>query len=158
MHVEYRVVSLAYHLQESTLKHHPQNHGTYLNSYSRRKVENCFKYKANCQIYAYALKMNKLMWWIDADDCFVGEFLLRGHQEINQLKSCYGSNSTTTRKEKFHSISNYMHRRRTVVWTQRNRTHSEVANKPQYPMITAATLNESINMKIVTTRKDYSEH
>ena len=86
------------------------------------------------------------------------EFLLRGHQEINQLKSCYGSNSMKTRKEKFHSISNYMHRRRTVVWTQRNGTHSEVANKPQYPMITAATLNESINMKIVTTRKDYREN
>jgi hypothetical protein len=74
------------------------------------------------------------------------------------LKSCYGSNSTTTRKEKFHSINNYMHRRCTVVWTQRNGTHSEVANKPQYPMITGATLNESINMKIVTTRKDYREN
>jgi hypothetical protein len=98
------------------------------------------------------------MWWIDADDCFVGEYVLRDHQEINQLKSCYGSNSTTTRKEKFHSISNYMHRRCTVVWTQRNGTHSEVANKPHYPMITAATLNKSINMKIVTTRKDYREH
>ena len=51
-----------------------------------------------------------------------------------------------------------MHRRCTVVSTQRNGTHSEVANKPQYPMITAATLNESINMKIVTTRKDYREN
>jgi hypothetical protein len=30
--------------------------------------------------------------------------------------------------------------------------------KPQYPMITAVTLNESINMKIVTTRKNYREH
>jgi desulfoferrodoxin (superoxide reductase-like protein) len=43
-----------------------------------------------------------------------------------------------------------MHRRCTVVSTQRNGTHSEVANKPHYPMITAATLNKSINMKIVT--------
>ena len=51
-----------------------------------------------------------------------------------------------------------MHRRCTVVSIQRNGTHSEVANKPQYPMITAATLNESINMKIVTTRKDYREN
>ena len=33
-----------------------------------------------------------------------------------------------------------------------------MANKPQYPMITAVTLNESINMKIVATRKDYREH
>ena len=48
--------------------------------------------------------------------------------------------------------------RRTVVWTQRNGTHSEVADKPHYPMITGATLNEWINMKIVTTRKDYREH
>ena len=68
------------------------------------------------------------------------------------------SNSTTSRKEKFHSINNYMHRWHTVVWTQRNETHSEVANKPQYPMITGPTLNESINMKIVTTRKDYREN
>jgi phosphatidate phosphatase PAH1 len=98
------------------------------------------------------------MWWIDADDCFVGEYLLRGHQKIHQLKLCYDSNSTTTRKEKFHSINNYMHRRRTVVWTQRNGTHSEVAYKPQYPMITVATLNESIKMKIVATRKDYREN
>jgi hypothetical protein len=92
------------------------------------------------------------MCWIDADDCFVSEYLLRGHQKIHQLKL------STTRKEKFHSINNCMHLRRTVVWTQRNVTHSEVANKPQYPMITGATLNESINMKIVTTRKDYREH
>jgi hypothetical protein len=92
------------------------------------------------------------MWWIDADDCFVGEYLLRGHQKIHQLKL------STTRKEKFHSINNYTHRRRTVVWTQRNGTHSEVANKPQYPMITGATLNESINVKIVTTWKDYREN
>jgi hypothetical protein len=98
------------------------------------------------------------MWWIDADDSFVGEYLLRGHQKIHQLKLCYGSNSTTSRKEKFHSINNYMHRWHTVVWTQRNETHSEVANKPQYPMITGPTLNESINMKIVTTRKDYREN
>jgi hypothetical protein len=40
-----------------------------------------------------------------------------------------------------------MHRTHTVVWTQRNGTHSEVANKPQYPMITGATLNEWNNMK-----------
>jgi hypothetical protein len=85
-------------------------------------------------------------------------YLLRGHQKIDQLKSCYGSNSTTTRKKKFHSINNYMHRRRTVVWTQRNGTHSEVANTPQIPMITGATLNECINMKIMKTRKDYRDN
>ena len=62
----------------------------------------------------------------------------------------------TTWKENFHSINNYMHRRCTVVWTQRNGTHSGVANnKPQYPMITGATLNELINMKTINTRKDY---
>jgi hypothetical protein len=33
-----------------------------------------------------------------------------------------------------------------------------VAYKPQYPMITVATLNESIKMKIVATRKDYREN
>ena len=85
-------------------------------------------------------------------------YLLRGQQKIDQLKSCYGSNSTTTRKKKFHSINNYMHRRRTVVWTQRNGIHSEVANKPQYLMITGATLNECINMKIMKTRKDYRDN
>ena len=51
-----------------------------------------------------------------------------------------------------------MHRRCTVVSTQRNGTHSEVANKPHYPMKAPATLNESINMKIVATRKDYREN
>ena len=89
---------------------------------------------------------------------WAGIFYVHGHQKIHQLKSCYGSNSRTTGKEKFHSINNYMHRRCTIVWTQRNGTHSEVAYKPQYPMITVATLNESIKMKIVATRKDYREN
>jgi hypothetical protein len=89
---------------------------------------------------------------------FLGEYFLCGHQKIHQLKSCFDWKSRTTRKEMFHSINNYMHCRRTVVWTQRNGTHSEVANKPQYPMITRATLNECINMKIIKTRKDYREN
>jgi hypothetical protein len=89
---------------------------------------------------------------------WAGIFYVHGHQKIHQLKSCYGSNSRTTGKEKFHSINNYMHRRCTIVWTQRNGTHSEVANTPQIPMITGATLNECINMKIMKTRKDYRDN
>ena len=87
---------------------------------------------------------------------FLGEYLLCGHQKIHQLKSCFGSESRTTRKEMFHSINNYMHRRRIVVWTQRNGTHSEVANKPQYPLIATDLLY--INMKIIKTRNGYREN
>ena len=78
--------------------------------------------------------------------------------EYTNVKSCYGSNSMTSRKEKFHSINRYMHRKRIVVWTQRNGTHSEVANKTKYPMITGANLKECINMKVMKTRKDYRDN
>ena len=82
-------------------------------------------------------------------------FLWTGIFYVVTRISCYGWNSTTTRKEKFHSINSYMHRRCTAVWTQRNGTHSEMANKPQYPMITGPTLNECNNMKIMKKRMDY---
>jgi hypothetical protein len=55
--------------------------------------------------------------------------------EIMQMMHALVWKAGQPEKEIFHSINNYMHRRRIIVWTQRNGTHSEVANKPQYLII-----------------------